>query len=228
MLAIIGSVLAPGALFGISYLSADSHHGASDLKKEFRKSIVNLGIIYGGYSVFVIVAGGFALYPLANHAEIDSVNEASKILVRAFPEGISFLAPIIFSFGMLMAAITTYVVIVEVTSYAFLDILRLNWHYARDNLMFKRTLTAIILIPGLSSPFWDFPALAKNLLLMGVNTIVIPLAFFVLIFLLNMKAVMGEYKISMIRNIVLITGLLLSIGLSIVNLPGFIRIFTTS
>jgi manganese transport protein len=228
MLAIIGSVLAPGALFGISYLSADSHTGPLDLRREFRKSVINLGLIYGGYSIFVIVAGGFALYPLANHADIDSVNEASQILLRAFPEGISFLAPIVFSFGMLMAAITTYVVIVEVTSYACLDILRLNWHYAKNNQVFKRTLITIILIPALLSPFWEFPALAKNLLLMGVNTIVIPLAFFVLLFLLNKKAVMGQYKISMIRNIVLITGLLLSIGLSIVNLPGFVRVFTAS
>ena len=103
MLAIIGSVLAPGALFGISYLSADNPAGSVDLKREFRKSVINLGVMYGGYSLFIIIAGGFALYPLANHAEIDSINEASKILVRAFPEGISFLGPIVFSLGMLVA-----------------------------------------------------------------------------------------------------------------------------
>ena len=225
MLAIIGSVLAPGALFGISYLSADSQAGAADLKKEFRKSVVNLGIMYGGYSLFIIIAGGFALYPLANHAEIDSVNEASRILVRAFPDAIGFLGPIIFSLGMLVAAITTYIVIVEVTSYACLDIMRRNWHYSDDNKTFKRTLVFFIVAPAVSAPFWEFPALAKNLLLMGVNTIVIPLAFFVLIFLLNNKAVMGEHVASVKRNIVLATGLLLSVSLSVSNLPEVIQTF---
>ena len=225
MLAIIGSVLAPGALFGISYLSADNPAGSVDLKREFRKSVINLGVMYGGYSLFIIIAGGFALYPLANHAEIDSINEASKILVRAFPEGISFLGPIVFSLGMLVAAVTTYIVIVEVTSYASLDILRRNWHYTDDNKTFKRTLVIFILAPALLSPFWEFPALAKNLLLMGVNTIVIPLAFFVLIFLLNKKAVMGEHVASVGRNIVLATGLLLSVSLSVSNLPDVIQTF---
>ena len=225
MLAIIGSVLAPGALFGISYLSADSQAGAADLKKEFRKSVVNLGIMYGGYSLFIIIAGGFALYPLANHAEIDSVNEASRILVRAFPDAIGFLGPIIFSLGMLVAAITTYIVIVEVTSYACLDIMRRNWHYSDDNKTFKRTLVFFIVAPAVSAPFWEFPALAKNLLLMGVNTIVIPLAFFALIFLLNNKAVMGEHVASVKRNIVLATGLLLSVSLSVSNLPEVIQTF---
>ncbi len=225
MLAIIGSVLAPGALFGISYLSADSQAGAADLNKEFRKSVVNLGIMYGGYSLFIIIAGGFALYPLVNHAEIDSVNEASRILVRAFPDAIGFLGPIIFSLGMLVAAITTYIVIVEVTSYACLDIMGRNWHYSDDNRTFKRTLVFFIVAPAISAPFWEFPALAKNLLLMGVNTIVIPLAFFVLIFLLNNRAVMGEHVASVKRNIVLATGLLLSVSLSVSNLPEVIQTF---
>jgi len=219
MLAIIGSVLAPGALFGISYLSADNQSDDVDLGAEFKKSVVNMGFIYGGYSIFVIVAGGFALFPLANHAEIDSVNEASKILLRAFPDTISFLAPIVFSLGMLVAAITTFVVIVEVTSYAILDVAGLNWHYKKGNKTFKYTLVGIILIPALSSPFWQFPALAKNLLLMGVNTLVIPLAFLVLIVLINSRSIMGDHVASKSRNMVLFLGLLLSVYLSILNLP---------
>ena len=226
MMAIIGSMLAPGALFGISYLAADSQAGVHDLRQEFRKSVINLGVMFGGYSLFIIIAGGFALYPLANHAEIDSVNEAGKILVRAFPGAISFLGPVVFSLGMLVAAVTTYIVIVEVTSYAFLDILRLNWHYTDDNRTFKRALVFFIIAPAISAPFWEFPALAKNLLLMGVNTIVIPLAFIVLLFLLNKKAVMGEYRAGVTRNTVLALCLLLSLGLSVSNLPEVVQMFT--
>jgi len=227
-LAIIGSVLAPGAMLGVSYLAADNHVGEVNLQKEFKKSFINLGLIYGGYSIFVIVAGGFALYPLANNAEIDSVAEAGAILVHAFPEGISFLAPVIFSLGILVAAITTFVVIVQVVTYAILDTAKTNWHYAMDNTRYKMTLSAMVLVPAILAPFWEFPALAKNLLLMGVNTIVVPLAYFVILVLINKRSVMGDNVASLPRNILLLGGLLLSLGLSISNLPTVIEVISST
>ncbi|MFB3076449.1 MAG: divalent metal cation transporter, partial [Lysobacterales bacterium] len=76
IIAIVGSALAPAALLGIPYMCADNLRGAPDLPGELRSSVLNLGVVFGGYSMFVLVAGGFALYPLANHAGIDTVHEA--------------------------------------------------------------------------------------------------------------------------------------------------------
>ena len=225
IIAIIGSVLAPGALLGIPYMSADNSTGTPDLKGEFRKSVINLGFIYGGYSVLVIIAGGFALFPLANHAEIDSIHEAGKVLVRAFPEGVGFLGPMIFSIGIFMAALTTFVVVVEIISYICLDMFGFSWHHSKDNRRFKRFIVVGVVLPALLAPFWTFPALFKNLLLMSFNTLVIPLVFVALIILVNKKAVMRSHTASVGRNIILVAGLLLSAILSAINLPTYFRIF---
>jgi manganese transport protein len=188
--------------------------------------VINLGFIYGAYSVLVIIAGGFALFPLAHHASIDSIHEASAILVRVFPEGLSFLGPVIFSVGLFMAALTTFVVVVEIISYICLDMFHLPWHYSRENRHFKRLLIIGIALPALLAPFWTFPALFKNLLLMSVNTIVIPLVFVVLIMLANRKDVMGAHTASVVRNVILGAGLLLSAVLAAVNLPKYVQIFS--
>jgi manganese transport protein len=225
IIAIIGSVLAPGALLGIPYMSADNSSGPPDLKGELRRSVINLGFIYGGYSLLVIIAGGFALFPLANHAAIDSIHEASMILVRAFPEGLGFLGPVVFSAGLFMAALTTFVVVVEIISYVCLDMFRLPWHYSKENRHFKRLLIVGIALPALLAPFWTFPALFKNLLLMSVNTVVIPLVFVALIILANRKDVMGMHTASPVRNAILGAGLLLSAVLAVINLPKYVEIF---
>ena len=70
-------------MLGMPYMSADNRQqGTVDLRQEFRNSVINLGVIYCACSLSIIIAGGFALYPLADHAGIDSVHEASKVLLR--------------------------------------------------------------------------------------------------------------------------------------------------
>lgn len=222
--AIIGSVLAPAALLGIPYMSADNSRGEPDFKGEFRNSVINLGFIYGGYSLLVIIAGGFALFPLANHAEIDSIQEASQVLVRAFPEGLGFLGPIIFSLGLFMAALTTFIVVVQVISYFCLDMFGHSWHYSKTNTRFKKLTIVCIVLPAVLAPFWTFPALFKVLLLMGVNTIVIPLVFLAVIILVNRRDVMGNHRAGVVRNAFLAAGFLVSTVLSVMKLPDFLRI----
>lgn len=222
--AIIGSVLAPAALLGIPYMSADNSRGEPDFKGEFRRSLLNLGFIYGGYSLLVIIAGGFALFPLVNHAEIDSIQEASQVFVRAFPEGLGFLGPIIFSLGILMAALTTFIVVVEVISYFCLDMFGHSWHYSKANTRFKKLTIVCIVLPAVLAPFWTFPALFKVLLLMGVNTIVIPLVFLAVIILVNHRDVMGHHRAGFVRNTFLAAGFLVSTVLSVMKLPDFLRI----
>ena len=223
IIAIIGSVLAPAALLGIPYMSSDNARGSVDFRMEFKRSLINLGFIYGGYSLLVIIAGGFALYPLINHAEIETIYEAGNILVRAFPEGLSFLGPLIFSIGIFFAALTTFIVVVEVISYFCLDMFRYPWHHAKENKKFKKLIIVSVVLPAVLAPFWTFPALLKIVLLMGVNTIVIPLVFAALIILVNKKDVMGVHTAGPARNSVLLIGFLLSATLSIVKLPDFIR-----
>ncbi len=224
IMGIVGSVLAPAAMLGMPYMSADNRRdGTPDLKQEFRNSVINLGVIYCACSLCIIIAGGFALYPLANHAEIDSVHEASRILLRAFPQGLEFLGPLVFSAGMIIAALTTFVVTVEVITYFILDMFGYAWHHTRDNKRFKRTVAVCIILPAALAPLWTFPALFKLLLLMGINAIVVPLVYLIVLILINRKSVMGEYTGSRARNLILLTALILSLTISVIKMPEFVR-----
>ncbi len=224
ILGIVGSALAPAAMLGVPYMSADNRRtGAVDLKHEFRNSVINLGFFYGGCALFIIIAGGFALYPLAHHAEIDSVHEAGRILLRAFPQGFEFLGPVIFSAGMVIAGLTTFVVTVEVISYFILDMFGFAWHHTRENRRFRRTVTVCIILPALLAPLWTFPALFKLLLLMCINAIVVPLVYIAVLILVNKKSVMGEHTSSLPRNIILLAALILSVTLSALKLPEFVQ-----
>lgn len=224
IMGIVGSVLAPAAMLGMPYMSADNRQeGAVDLRHEFRNSVINLGFIHGACSLCIIIAGGYALYPLANHAEIDSVHEAGRILLRAFPQGLEFLGPIIFSAGMIIAALTTFVVTVEVITYFILDMFGYAWHHTRNNRRFKHTVAVCIILPAVLAPLWTFPALFKLLLLMGINAIVVPLVYLAVLILINKKSVMGEHTGSIPRNLTLLAALILSLTISVIKMPDFIR-----
>ena len=224
IMGIVGSVLAPAAMLGMPYMSADNRQqGAVDLRHEFRNSVINLGVIYCACSLSIIIAGGFALYPLANHAGIDSVHEASRILLRAFPQGLEYLGPMVFSAGMIIAALTTFVVTVEVITYFILDMFGYDWHHTRDNRRFKRTIAVCIILPALLAPLWTFPALFKLLLLMGINAIVVPLVYLIVLILINREAVMGDHTGSIARNLILLTALVLSLTISVIKMPEFVQ-----
>ena len=222
IIAIVGSALAPAALLGIPYMCADNLKGVPDLVAELRNSVVNLGVVFGGYSIFVLVAGGFALYPLPHHAEIDTVHEAGKVLVNAFPAGLEFLGPFFFSAGLMIAALTTFGVVVQVICYFWLDMFGRNWHDAEDNKSFKRLVVVWVVTPAVLAPFWDFPALLKILLLMGFNTIVIPLVIVVVLVLVNKPQLMGRHTASRPRNLILLSALVLSAWLMLEKLPDYI------
>ena len=224
IMGIVGSVLAPAAMLGMPYMSADNRQeGAVDLRQEFRNSVINLGVIYCACALCIIIAGGFALYPLAHHAEIDSVHEASRILLRAFPQGLEYLGPLVFSAGMIIAALTTFVVTVEVITYFILDMFGYAWHHTRDNRRFKRTVAVCIILPAVLAPLWTFPALFKLLLLMGINAIVVPLVYLIVLILINRKSVMGEHTGSISRNLILLAALILSLTISVIKMPEFVR-----
>lgn len=226
MIAVVGSAIAPAALLGMPYLSTDANADESTLKRDFRKSLLNLGLIFGCYAVFIIIAGGYALYPLENHAQIDAVHEASKVLVRAFPEGLAAIGPLVFSLGVFIAAMTTMIVAAQFSTYFCLDMFNKSWHFSADNKPYHYLLVSFLIIPALLAPFWSFPALLKVALLMGVNVIVIPLVFIIVLYMLNQTKVVQHHKAEWWRNLVILGGLILSLVLAAQKLPHYIQFFS--
>ena len=137
--------------------------------------------------MFILIAAGFALYPLPFHAQIETVHEAGQVFSGALPASISFLGPAIFSLGLFTAALTTLAVIVQVISYLSLDMFNKPWAFTTDNRLFHRLLIVVTLLSAILAPQWSFPALLKIILLMGINTLVIPLIIVAMIYLINRR-----------------------------------------
>jgi Mn2+/Fe2+ NRAMP family transporter len=226
IIAIVGSAIAPGALLTIPYLSSDASAGTLNLKQDLRKYIINLGLIFGGYSMFLLIAGGYALYPLPNHAEIETVHEAGQVLTKAFPDAISFVGPVIFTLGLFIAAMTTLVICVQVIIYLSLDMFNKPWTFSTDNRAFRRLMVLVTLAAGALAPVWSFPAMLKVVLLMGLNVLVIPLVLMTMIYLLNRRAVMGEYTAGLTRNALLVLCLIVSLALAVDSFPSYLAMLS--
>lgn len=224
IIAMVGAAIAPAALLGMPYLRADDDGADRDLGRDLRNSVVNLGLIFGAYAIFIVIAGGFALYPLSNHAEIEAVHQASGVLQDAFPAALAFAGPTIFSLGVFMAAVTTLVVAAQLSVYFSLDMFRQNWRFTTDNRLYHRVLAIFIMGAALLAPFWSFPALLKVVLLMGINVVVIPLVFVIVIYMINRPSVVGSHTAEWWRNALLVAGLATSIALAVDKVPHYLTI----
>jgi Mn2+/Fe2+ NRAMP family transporter len=226
VIAMVGAAIAPAALLGLPYLSADAGGSRAALAGAFRKAVLNLGVIFGAYAVLVVVAGGFALYPLPNHAGLADVGEASAVLRGVLPGALAGAGPVVFTLGLFTAATTTLVVAAQVTVYFVLDMLGRDWRFTAGNRPYHVLLSVFVLAAAALAPLWDFPALLKVILLMGINVVVIPVVYVVVIVLCNSASVMGTVRTEPWRNAILVTGLLASLALAVEKAPGYVRLLT--
>jgi len=224
IIAMVGAAIAPAALLGLPYLCADAGGSRRELDSALRQAVVNLGVIFGAYALLVVVAGGFALYPLAGHAGLADVREASAVLRGALPGSLAALGPVVFTVGLFTAAMTTMVVASQVTAYFILDMLGLDWRFTAGNRRYHVLLAAFVLAAAALAPLWDFPALLKVILLMGVNVVVIPVVYVIVIALVNSRSVMREVRPEPWRNAILVVGLLASVLLAVDKAPGYLRL----
>lgn len=225
---IVGSAIAPAALLGMPYYAADARLKTDELGNDLRKTIVNLGIIFTLYAVFIIIAGGYALYPLSSHAQIDSISEAGQVLNGAFPPLLSAIGPKVFALGIFLAALTTLVVTAQIASYILLDGTGRSWKYTSGNKSYLICLSVMIVGAALIGPLWDFPALLKVLLLMAANLVIVPTVLAVVIYLSRSKIVMGDFTAGPGRSLLLLILLAVSLLIAIYKLPGLVNAFTAS
>jgi manganese transport protein len=175
--------------------------------------VTNLGIVWGLFSVVVIVAGATALHNVytgsgpehlgvRHYSQIETIPVAGQVLGPAFPGVFGFLAPRFFSLGLIAAAFTTLISVSLTMTYFCLDIARKNWKFTDDNTLFKRVFATWIAIPALVAPFWQLPALLKAILAMVGNLLMAPLAVALIFYFVNRPA-LGELRANAGRNLVL-------------------------
>jgi manganese transport protein len=215
VLAIAGQALPPAVFLSYGYLAANAGYKgtATEIRQAFWKTVQNLGVIWGLFSVVVIVAGATALHAVytgsgptylgvSHFSQIESIPVAGQVLGPAFPGALGYLAPRFFSVGLIAAAFTTLISVSLTMTYFCLDMARKNWHFTADNRLFKIVFATWIAIPALIAPFWAMPALLKAILAMVGNLILAPVAVLVIMYFVNHER-LGEFRASTGRNIVL-------------------------
>ncbi len=223
IMAIAGQALPPAVLLSYGYLAANSGYTIVDAKRTFWKTVTNLGVVWGLFSVVVIVAGATALHNVYNgggpthlgvshYSQIETIPVAGQVLGPAFPGVLGFLAPRFFSMGLIAAAFTTLISVSLTMTYFCLDITRRNWHFTSNNTAFKTVFATWIAIPALVAPFWQLPALLKAILAMVGNLVMAPLAVAIILYFINRPA-LGDLRANAGRNAVLVLTFLFALGL---------------
>jgi|GEM_PF-513718 len=223
ILAIAGQALPPSVFLAYGYLASNAGYTASDVRRAFWKTVQNLGVVWGLFSVVVIVAGATALHAVytgdgpeylgvRHFSQIESIPVAGQVLGPAFPGALRFLAPRFFSIGLIAAAFTTLISVSLTMTYFCLDMARKDWRFTKDNRLFKTVFALWIAAPALAAPFWQLPALLKAILAMVGNLILAPVAVLVIMFFVNRKE-LGPFKANIGRNVVLAITFLFALAL---------------
>ncbi|HSL23661.1 MAG TPA: divalent metal cation transporter [Vicinamibacterales bacterium] len=233
MMAIAGQALPPTVFLTYGYLSTDAGHKPADVRRAFWKTVQNLGLIWGVFSVVVIVAGTTALHNVytghgpsflgvTHYSQIESIPVAGQVLGPAFPGALGFLAPRFFSAGLFAAGFTTLISVALTMTYLCLDIARRDWRFTRQNRTFQLVFGAWIAVPALIAPFWSLPALLKAILAMVGNLLLAPVAVAVIFYFINRRR-MGEYRANGARNVVLGVTLAFALVLAVTGVVRFFR-----
>lgn len=233
VMSIAGQALPPAVFLSYGYLAANAGQSAADIRRSFWKTVQNLGVIWGLFSVVVIVAGATALHAVytgggpsflgvSHYSQIESIPVAGQVLGPALPGALGVLAPRLFSLGLIAAAFTTLVSVSLTMTYFCLDMGRRNWRFTADNRLFMIVFAAWITVPALIAPFWQLPALLKAILAMVGNLLLAPVAVAVILYFVNRPA-LGEFRASIGRNVVLAVTCLFALGLVANGVMGLIR-----
>ena len=233
ILAIAGQALPPSVMLAYGYLAANAGQTKRDLPAAFRKTVQNLGVVWGLFSVMVIIAGTTALHNLytgsgptylgvSHYSQIESIPVAGQVLGPAFPGALGFLAPRFFSLGLIAAAFTTLISVSLTMTYFCLDMWRKDWRFTADNSLFKWVFAIWIAVPSLIAPFWKLPALLKAILAMVGNLVLAPVAVLVILYFVNRPA-MAEFKARPGRNFVLVVTAIFATVLVVNGVRGMLR-----
>jgi hypothetical protein len=230
---IAGQALPPAVFLSYGYLSRDAGHTAASVREAFRKTVQHLGVIWGLFSIVVIVAGATALHDVytgtgpahlgvAHYSQIETIPVAGQVLGPALPGALGYLAPRLFSLGLIAAAFTTLISVSLTMTYFCLDMARTDWRFRSGNRKFQVVFGAWIAVPALIAPFWQLPALLKAILAMVGNLLLAPAAVLIIFYFINRPG-LGDLRAGRGRNAVLAVTSAFALAFVIYGVIGFFR-----
>ena len=234
LMSIAGQALPASVFLSFGYFTSNAEYTAADLKATFRKNVLNFGVIWGLFSVVVVVAGTTALHKFyvgtgvagdLHFSQIDTVAQAGRVLAPALPSIIQPFATRIFSLGLLAAGFTTMVSVAMIMVYFCLDIVGKNWRYTVDNTPFRVLLGLWIVVPAMLSPFWRLPSLIQAILGMAGNLILTPIALGIIIYFMNKTKYVSKFTAGKWRNFWLAATFLFSLVVVIYGVIKMVNAF---
>lgn len=205
--AIVGGAIAPTAFLSYAYFTSEGGYTARDNRSATWRAFWTFGVMFGLYSVIVLVAGAYRLHPLPHALQIQNSAQAGVVLTNILgPFGTAA-----FAVGLFSCAFSTLVVVAQLIGYFLLDALKRDWKFSVRNRPFMAIFTAMILLPALLSLSWQYPDLLKIVLTMTTAVLLNPFAVFLLLYLSNKTVLVGEHRSGRIRNILLVLSILFSV-----------------
>ncbi len=226
LMSIAGQALPASVFLSFGYFTSNANFTEADIKSTFRKNVINFGVIWGLFSVVVVVAGATALHDfysdptyiegqITHFSQFEKVFDAGRVIRPALPAALKSVAPPIFSLGLLAAGFTTMVSVSMLMVYFSLDIIGRNWKYTDENKAFRWMLGLWIAVPAILSPFWQLPAIIKNILAMAGNLVLTPISMFILMFFMNQSKYVKDHTASWVRNLILGVTLLFALFVTV-------------
>jgi hypothetical protein len=224
LMAIAGQSLPAAVFLSYGYFTSNAGVKPEDLDQDFKKTALNLGFLWGLFSVVCVVCGVTALHDVyvgdgLHYSQIASVKQAGAVLTPALPASLSALATPIFSLGLLAATFTTTVGVGFKMSYFTLDLLGLDWRMREGNRAFYAAFAFYVALPGVLAPFWTLPSLVQAILAMAGNLLVAPLAVLIILYFINRT----QTTTGFVRNLLL--GLTFAFSLLVVSW-GAVRLWS--
>lgn len=217
--AITAGAVSITALLSFPYFTAEAGLGVKDVPENFKKAILTFGLLFGIWSIAALVAGSSVLYKLPNHLKIVDINQAGQVLGSEFGNW----GVIIFALGMFGAAYSTFIVVAQLQTYFILDAFKLDWKFNLKNKKFLIIFSILLLLPGIISFLWKLPALLAIVAAMVLSVLGTPIAFIIIIYLMNKKSFIGEYRAGFMRNLILMIGFILTFLLAYYQVIKFIH-----
>jgi len=213
----VGTTMASVCLISRSTLVKEQGWGMKDLKIEQRDSIIAMALTFF-ISASIIAAATGTLHVQGIH-----VDNAVEMLYTLKPLAGRF-AVAVFAIGILCAGFSS--LFPNMVIFPWL----LNDYRGEDKPMkssFFRILVLVITLTGLTIPVFGGKPVMLMVASQAVSPLILPILIGVIIYLLNHKKVVGEYRLGKFFQFILYFTLVFSVIMGVIAFKGFIELFTT-
>lgn len=216
VLALIGTTIVPYNLFLHSGILAAKHDKNSDTDKVIKQTNLDTGIsiTLGGVITLAILSTASVAFYGTDAGKISAANMASQLEPL-----LGNAAQYFFAVGLFAAGLTSAITAPLAGAYAVCGML--GWSNDMKSRQFK-WVALVILVFGATVASLRLDPIAVIIFAQAANGLLLPIVTFYLVWLVNQKAVMGQYTNSLVVNLLTLPMLLLILGLSSYKLINMI------